>query len=614
MKFDKETVIVIAVTIAILIAWSIYYPKYQASQNEKQLRIQQEQALAEAQNQQAAAQQTIVQNLPQQQPSQQTAVAPVQPTATPQPPVQPSQANIPAVPEPVQQIAVTELKNEAPVLKNDLLELTLNSITGSIEQVKLLKFRSSSTSEPEDCLVFKSYGKSTFQTNIADNAQHIAVPVVTRSADGQTVSIVRYLKNFKITQTFSLKDGSYQIPVSFRIQNTDANPVHSEIVFWTAGMPSMSCVSEDATNTPRQNVDYCLAKNDNVESFSPDTDDDREDLNEHETKSAIRWISSTNKYFASFLFPQNNWNFSEGLRLEQTLAEDRNGKKCAVPSLGGVAVLDLAPGETKSFDFIYYCGPKELKVIDSLPEKTAIEAMHIAYWSWFEFIARPMSRFLVWLNRFIGNFGISIILLTLIVRGILWPITQKANNSMRRMQKVQPKIKELREKYKDNPQEMNMRMMELYKEEKINPLGGCLPLLLQLPIFFALYSVFDSSVELRHVAFLWAKDLAQPDQVGPTFKLLGFTLAIHPLILMQTALMVVQQKMTPQQGDPMQQKMMMAMPIIMLVMLYWLPSGLTLYWTVSQLFSIIQMKYGQYVAAKEESLEKSSGDTHKKKN
>lgn len=231
-----------------------------------------------------------------------------------------------------------------------------------------------------------------------------------------------------------------------------------------------------------------------------------------------------------------------------------------------------------------------------------MEAMHIAYWSWFEFIARPLARFLVWMNDYIGNYGIAIILLTLIVRLVLWPFQQKANSSMRKMQKIQPMIKDMREKYKDNPQELNMRMMELYRQEGVNPLGGCLPMLLQLPIFFALYSVFDSAVELRHVSFLWAKDLAQPDQIGPAIQVLGFSLAIHPLIIMMTILMVVQQKMTPAQGDPSQQKIMMAMPVIMLVMLYWLPSGLTLYWTVSQLFSIIQLKYGQYAAAKEEAL------------
>ena len=154
-------------------------------------------------------------------------------------------------------------------------------------------------------------------------------------------------------------------------------------------------------------------------------------------------------------------------------------------------------------------------------------------------------------------------------------------------------------------------MMELYREEKVNPVGGCLPILLQLPVFFALYSVLESAVELRHVSFLWAADLTKPDLVGPP---LLFGYGIHPLILIMTVLMVIQQKMTPSMADPAQQKIMMMMPVIMLVMLYNLPAGLTLYWTVSQVFSILQMKYSQYVAKLEEAKEQgSSGKNQKKK-
>ena len=307
------------------------------------------------------------------------------------------------------------------------------------------------------------------------------------------------------------------------------------------------------------------------------------------TNEAAKWVGSTNKYFASLLISENN--FKSGLRFEQTLL-----KKQTIPSVGGgVSDVKLSPGETASYTMQYYCGPKELSRVEAL-EETALDAMHIAYWSWFEFIARPIARFLVWLGKLIGNYGIAIILLTLLVRALLWPLVQKSNNSMRKMQKIQPKMKELREKYKDDQQELSMRMMELYRTEGVSPLGGCLPMLLQIPIFFAMYSVFDSAVELRHVSFLWAKDLAQPDGIGPVI----FGLQLHPLILMMTALMILQQKMTPSQMEPMQQKIMMAVPIIMLVMLYWLPSGLTLYWTISQAVSIIQLKVSQKIAAKEE--------------
>ena len=188
----------------------------------------------------------------------------------------------------------------------------------------------------------------------------------------------------------------------------------------------------------------------------------------------------------------------------------------------------------------------------------------------------------------------SIIILTLLVRLLFYPVTAKANASMKKMQAVQPKIQELREKYKDNPQLLNTKMMELYRTEKVNPFGGCLPILLQIPVFFALYATLDGAVELRQVPFLWSHDLAAADTVAriPLF-LFGWSLPINPLVIAMTVLMVIQQRMTPMSMDPVQKKMMMAMPIVMLIFLYDLPSGLTLYWTVSNIFSIIQLRLQQ---------------------
>ena len=214
-----------------------------------------------------------------------------------------------------------------------------------------------------------------------------------------------------------------------------------------------------------------------------------------------------------------------------------------------------------------------------------------------------MLALLNWLKSVSGSYGLAIILLTVIVKLVLWPLIHKSNKSMRRMQKIQPKLKELKDKYKDNPQVFNQKMMELYREEKVNPMGGCLPMLLQFPVFIALYSTLEAAVELRNVPFLWAKDLSQPDAIGP--EIWGFTL--HPLILISTALMVLQMKLTPQTGDPVQRKMMMFMPLIMLIFFYNFPSGLALYWTVNNILSILQMKYSQYSARKEEESEKASG-------
>ena len=213
--------------------------------------------------------------------------------------------------------------------------------------------------------------------------------------------------------------------------------------------------------------------------------------------------------------------------------------------------------------------------------------MHLA-WGPLDYLARFLLWALIGLKHVCGSYGWSIVLLTVIVRLIFWPITAKSTASMRRMSELQPKIKALRDQYKDNPQMLNAKTMELYRQEKVNPLGGCLPILLQIPVFFALYATLDGAIQLRQVSFLWAHDLAAPDTVC---RLPGYLLGlpINPLVLAMTLLMVLQQKLTPSAMDPTQQKMMMIMPVVMLFMLYNLPSGLTLYWTVSQIFSILQM-------------------------
>ena len=313
----------------------------------------------------------------------------------------------------------------------------------------------------------------------------------------------------------------------------------------------------------------------------------------------IDWIGSSNKYFAVLLVPVGS-EFNGGNQVSR-VERDVNGVKYFEPSIAGTfRDIELAPGARKTYVLDYYAGPKEIGLLKAHMPATALEILHISYWSWFEVIARPLLWLLNWLKDYCGSYGLSIILLTLIVRIVFWPITQKANKSMRKMQKLQPQMKTIREKFKDDSHAMNLKMMELYKKEKVNPLGGCLPLLLQLPVFFALYSTLDAAVELRQVPFLWAYDLSKPDLVGPV---LLYGIGLHPFVILMTVLMVIQQKLTPAMGDPMQQKMMMIMPVVMLVMLYNLPSGLTLYWTVSNAFSIIQLQYNLYVNKREDAMD-----------
>ena len=381
-------------------------------------------------------------------------------------------------------------------------------------------------------------------------------------------------------------------------------------------MPPTQYLAGDKIYSERHNIDAHPVGEKSIISGDPAAKEAK--FNAIATEKPVDWAGSSNKFFASLLFVDTvAGGVSAGTRIERNYLPmpEKPTDQYVIPSVG-IAMKNITIPASSSMaisSMRYYFGPKEMSEIRKLPP-SVMDAMHISYFSWFEFLARPMVRFLVYLNSIFHSYGIAIIVLTLLVRLIFWPVTQKANNSMRKMQKLKPKMDELREKYKDNPQELNMRMMELYRNEKVSPLGGCLPILLQIPVFFALYSALDSAVELRHVSFLWAADLARPDLIGPQIDLPFFgPTGLHPLVIAMTLLMVLQQKMTPSNMDPMQQKMMMFMPVIMLFMLYNLPSGLTLYWTVSQIFSILQMKYGQIVAEREEAKAASAAGSNNNK-
>jgi YidC/Oxa1 family membrane protein insertase len=187
----------------------------------------------------------------------------------------------------------------------------------------------------------------------------------------------------------------------------------------------------------------------------------------------------------------------------------------------------------------------------------------------------------------IHSYGIAIILLTILVRVVFWPITRKSTESMKKMQEIQPLVKAVQAKYKDNTQKQQQEVMALYKEHKVNPLGGCLPMLIQIPVFIALFVVLRSAIELRFAHFLWIRDLSQPENLFPGMLPFGLSLNLLPIFMAGT--MFWQQKLTPSaSADPNQQKIMMFMPVMMLVMFYNFAAGLALYWTTQNILMIIQ--------------------------
>jgi len=243
----------------------------------------------------------------------------------------------------------------------------------------------------------------------------------------------------------------------------------------------------------------------------------------------------------------------------------------------------LQPSESFTREYTYYVGPKKYSLLKDLGRHQD-EVMQFGF---FKPICGPLLVTLNGIHRVLPNYGVAIILLTVLVRVLFWPITHKSTESMKKMQEIQPLVNKVREKYKDKPQKMNQEVMALYREHKVNPMAGCLPMVIQIPVFIALFTVLRSAVELRFAPFLWIRDLSEPEGLLAGMIPLVGSLNILPLFM--TGLTVLQQRMTPTSGDPQQQKMMMFMPVFFLFIFYNMPSALVLYWSTSQGLAVIQM-------------------------
>ena len=291
---------------------------------------------------------------------------------------------------------------------------------------------------------------------------------------------------------------------------------------------------------------------------------------------AIEWLGVELKYFVSVLIPD------EPSRATASLEAIRPGHS-AQAVLRFLPVM-VEPGQSHTRKLNAFLGPKrhdELAVVES----SLIETIDLGY-SWFV----PLTRFFQWLLNacyaIIPNFGWAIILITIGVRILTWPIMARQMKSMERMRALQPRLKEIQEKFKDDRQKQSEEMMKLYKETGVNPLGGCFPMLLQFPVFIGLFFALRSSIDLRHAPFmLWIDDLSAPEVL---FTLPGVDFPLRVLPVLMGASMLIQQRMTPMTGmDPAQAKMMMTvMPIMMMVLFYQFPSGLVLYWMVSNILGI----------------------------
>jgi len=307
-----------------------------------------------------------------------------------------------------------------------------------------------------------------------------------------------------------------------------------------------------------------------------------------ETVANADWAAMSNQFFTTILTPLN----AKSGELWGKRIDVKRGDGQTVGGIEGAMALpgfELKPGQTNTLRVQLYTGPKLYRRLAALGHDEA-EIMNFSNFTLLKLVSQALLNFMNLLHGWVGDYGFAIILLTACVKGVLWPLQNKANRSMRKMATLAPKMQELKEKYKDDPTRMNQEVMKLYKQHGVNPVGGCLPMLIQIPVFFGLFNMLGQVAELRNASFLWVKDLSQPDTVAE-IPGLGWDINILPILMGATNVWLMH--MTPKTGDAMQRRVLMFMPLIFLIFCYNFAAALALYYTTQNLFTILQLWHNQ---------------------
>ncbi|HWI87076.1 MAG TPA: membrane protein insertase YidC [Sphingomonas sp.] len=378
-------------------------------------------------------------------------------------------------------------------------------------------------------------------------------------------------------------DGNYM----FSIRQSVANHGPGALALKPYGLVSRVGVSKDPTSWT-MHTGPIGAFNGSTDYSVDFTDLDKAGAAGQRFQTTGGWLGFGDKYWQTALVPAQNVAVDAGFRAGAGVYQ----ADVAIPA------LLVQPGATGTVEQRFFAGAKEVSVLDAYEAAGIVHFDRAIDWGWFVWFEKPIFYLLDWLFRHIGNFGVAIICLTVIVRALLFPVAQRQFASMAAMRKVQPKMKVLQERYKDDKPRLQQEMMQLYKTEKINPLGGCLPIFIQMPIFIALYKVLMLAIEMRHRPFtLWIKDLSAPDPLTPInlFGLLPFDppalLHLGVLAILLGITMWATMRLSPQQMDPAQQQVMQFMPWMMMLFFAPLAAGLQLYYVANNLLSLAQQQW-----------------------
>lgn len=552
---DRKTWLAVGLCIAAFLGWNWYYQKTYGPYLKQQEELRQKAAAA----------------------------AKAAPTATPAAAPATAATPVPA-PVPVMTAQDERLSSEGKKVRT---EFVFNNDTGGIEEVRLL-MHLNEKSEPVSLNNDRSMpigalgavaGTALGGFEMAADREKGIVTFSKRDGDG-----------LEITKVFSLpaKDADeapYVVNLALTFRNTAATPLSRPGYFLSSGsaapiherdMPIYTRFDWSKDGKYR-GIDTNWFNASAIPLIGIQTSPAKESFTE--PAGPINWVAVASQYFTTIVSAVDETKGSSAWAARFALPNSPAGHY-GIQGAMGLPLFTLEPGKSLTQNFRIYSGPKE----NARLQRLGHNEQAVLNFGMFGFI----SVLLLWgmnsLHSLLGTYAAAIIVLTLIIKTLLWPLQNKATNSMRRMAALSPKMTELREKYKDDPQKMNTELMKLYRDYGVNPFSGCLPMLIQIPIFFGFYGMLGVAIELRNSSFLWIHDLSQPDTVG---HFLGFPINVLPLVMAGT--MVWQMAISPKSGDATQQRILMFMPVIFVVFAYNYASALSLYWTTQNLFSIVQL-------------------------
>lgn len=575
---NKQEKIIVAI-LAVALLGSVYFTREDARARAEYLRKQQAQLVAAEQ-------------------AEASRVATVGPASTNV--VTASTSESMSAAEPVAQVETTpEVLESVFTLSNDVAVITLTSKGGAIKSATLLDYdKTKSSDDGKVELDFSAAPALALEGILGLGTKNDFAVVV--SEDGQSAVLTASSSSGICLERHLFLTNGYSIAVTDLLRNTASEP--RGLAEYKIALGSMSVMSENGTDADLA-IDTKVVENAKtpvieiakgsktfgfatifgasgggckatlVSPAAPAT-------GALVKSGEVMWATVRERFFLQVLTPAVP---ASGLEIRAVRNVSAPGGALVVKSVSSALVnpaAQLEPGASLEKSYSLYIGPRKMSELRKLGDDYT-KIMRFGTWSFF---CRALLDILNFLYGLIPNYGIAIILITAMVRLILYPVNKKNADSMRKMQEIQPLIKEVQAKYKEDPKKLQAETMRIYGENKVNPLSSCLPMLIQLPVFIALFTVLRSAVELRFAPFLWVADLSQPENLFQ--DVFGFGINILPIAMAAT--MALQTYLTPTAGDPAQQKMMMVMmPVMMLVMFYQFPAALGLYWTVSQVFAII---------------------------